>query len=120
MPSRYENDYSGVGEMLRSSFLRAAMRTRAEAIKAAAEAIAPVGDAESGWYTEGRTPGEYKSSFKVTSGIKTDGATRRCYGRVRNTSGHALAVEYGFKNTPRYRTLGKSLHAAGGDAHFTP
>jgi len=104
MASRYDNNYVGVGEMLRASWMKTAMELRANAVKAAAEAIAPV------------QSGRYKASFKVSSG--TDGV--RAYGRVTNTAPYAMFVEFGSARVRRHRTLGKSLHAAGGDVHAKP
>jgi hypothetical protein len=117
MPSYYKHNYAAFGaEVLRAGFMHAEMLARAERVKAAAEAIAPVGDPESGWYTGGREPGEYKASFRVSGGVTAyGGAGTRAFGRVTNVSDHAAAVEYGYGKTPKYRTLGKSMHAAGGD-----
>lgn len=97
--SSFKASYRGIGEMLRSPAMQAEMLRRAEKIKARAEATAP---AESG---------EYKASFEIESGVK-HGKTSRAYALIRNTSDHAAAVEFGWKNTPRHRTIGKALDAA--------
>jgi hypothetical protein len=98
----FKASYRGIGELLRSPMMQAEMVRRAEKVKARAEATAPVGDKDGG---------EYAASFKIESGVK-HGKTSRAYARIANTSDHAAAVEFGWKNTPRYRTLGKALDAA--------
>lgn len=117
MASFYEHDYEAFGaEIMRAGFMLAMVEERAQQVKAAAVAIAPVGDPNSGWYTGGREPGEYKASFEVSVGISPRGGpATRAYGRVTNTSDHAAAVEFGYGPVPRYRVLGRSLGAAGGD-----
>lgn len=98
-------DYEAFGEaVLCSPEMVAEMHRRAERVKDAAEATAPV-------YEQGPHPGRYKESFEVTSGVK-EGKTRRAYGRVTNTAPEAIYVEYGNTNTPRHRTLGHALDAA--------
>lgn len=109
MASYYEHNYQAFGDqVLRAGFMQAVMRARAVAVQATAQATAPI------------DTGEYVESFEVDSGVRSTGSTRRAYGRVTNTAPHALAVEYGYGPVPRYRTLGKSLHVVGGDAHFKP
>jgi hypothetical protein len=100
----YEASYTGIGEMLVAPFMVAEMRRRAEKVKAAAEAAAPVDEG-------GTHPGRYKASFHVDSGVR-EGKTRRAYGEVTNDSPEAFYVEYGTKKTPRHRTLGTALDAA--------
>jgi hypothetical protein len=102
--SEFRPSFKGIGEMLTAEFMQAEMLRRAEQVKVRAQATAPdappigVG---------------YKEDFEVTSGVKTSKkGTRRAYGRVTNNSDHARAVEYGFGDTPRHRTLGKALDAA--------
>lgn len=104
MASFYEHDYEAFGEqVLRAPFMLSAMRSRATSVMAMAQSIAPVDD------------GDYLASFEMSDGLTTDGTGTRVYARVANTAGHAAAVEYGFRRVPRYRVLGKSMHAAGGD-----
>lgn len=100
--STFHSSYAGIGDMLTAEFMQAEMRRRAEKVKAAAEATAP--DAPP--YGVG-----YKYEFEVESGIRAE-LTRRAYGRVRNRSRHAMWVEFGGRNTPKYRTLGRALDAA--------
>lgn len=80
--------------------MKAEMVRRAEKVKAAAEADAPV-------YT-----GRYKDSFKIESGIR-DEPTRRAYARVENDSPEAVYVEFGTKNNEAHHTLQRALEAAG-------
>jgi hypothetical protein len=97
-------DYKGGGEMLTMPGMVAEMRRRAENVMGEAEATAPVG--------QGRHAGRYKRSFSVSSGIRGEGRSRRAFGRVTNDAPEALYVEYGNRNTPRHRTLGRALDAA--------
>lgn len=98
----FKKDYEGIGEMLRAPYMVAAMRARGEKVEAQAVATAPdappigVG---------------YKEHFSVEAGVR-EGLKPRAFARVRNDSDHALAVEFGWGNTPRHRTLGKALDAA--------
>lgn len=111
MPSYYEHNYTAFGDqVLRAEFMENVMRARAVAVMATAQATAPIDE------------GEYVASFEVSTGIRPTGPKRtpRVFARVTNTAAHALAVEYGYGPVPRYRTLGKAMHAAGGDAKFKP
>lgn len=120
--SQFNASYEGIGELLKSPMVEAEMRRRADAVKAMAEATAPV-DPTSGH------PGRYKASFEVTSGLRED----RAYGRVENVAPEAVEVEYGRGEytTERtsadgktytvtigamdgHRTLGRALYTAGG------
>jgi hypothetical protein len=104
--SYYEHNYSNFGrEVLRSDFMRQQMRDRAYAVLLAAQSLAPV------------ETGEYLRSFQLTTGIRATGrrGARRVYARVTNTSDHAMAVEFGWGKTPRYRVLGHALGVVPGD-----
>lgn len=107
MASYYKHNFAAFGaQCLMAGFMRRAMVARAEAVKATAEALAPVDS------------GRYKDSFRVTSGIT--GAYKkgpRAYARVTNTAPYASYIEFGSARVKKYRVLGKSLHAAGGDVH---
>lgn len=103
--SEYKPYYKGIGEMLCADFMIADMLRRAKNVEGVAHATAP--DAPP--YGVG-----YKYDFEVSSGVKTSAkGTKRAYGRVTNTSDHAVFVEYGGQNTPAHRTLGRALRAAG-------
>jgi hypothetical protein len=112
MSVRFAWSYQGIGEMLRSDGMIADMRRRAENVMAEAVANAPVGDPGGTWPDP--HPGLYRAGFHVESGVRSRGKTRRAYGRATNDAPHALAVEYGWGKTPRYRTLGTALFAAAG------
>lgn len=96
----FRADYKGIGEMLKGQIGLKAVLPQAEKVKAAAEAIAP----------DAPPLGEgYKYEFSIETGIKDD---KRAVATVKNTSPHAIYVEFGGKNTPRHRTLGKALGVA--------
>jgi len=97
----YRPDHGGLGELLVSPDMESAMRQLAAKVLARAISTAP--DATP--YGTG-----YVSSFELDSGVRA-GSTPRAFGRVKNTSGHAAFVEYGGRNTPKHRTLGKALDA---------
>lgn len=99
--ARFRASFSGIGRMIRSPEMQAEMRRRAEKVKRAAEATAPVDS------------GEYKSSFQVTSGARGGVRKDRAYGRVTNSVPHAFYVEYGTSKTPAHHTLRRALSAAG-------
>lgn len=104
--STFNASYNGIGELLTSSFVRAEMMKRGEKVLARAKATAP--DA---------TPLEvgYVASFKLETGTRTSKkGTRRAVARVKNTSPHAIYVEFGGHNLDAHRTLGKALREAGG------
>lgn len=105
MAARYEHNYRAFGDqVLRAGFMRTAMESRANAIRAHAEGISPVDE------------GEYIDSFEVTTAITAYGGKSTRWGaRVHNHAPHALAVEFGFGNVPRYRVLGRSLYTIGQD-----
>lgn len=77
--------------------MEAMLGAKARAVKARAEATAPV------------NTGRYRDSFQVEF-AQTD----RRVARVVNTVPYALYVEYGGSVTVRHRTLGAALDAAGG------
>jgi hypothetical protein len=104
--STFQASYSGIGEMLRSEFMQAAMRARAEKVLVLAIATAPV-------YEQGPHPGRYKAAFHVESGVQHH-KTSRAYARVSNDAPEALYVEFGTRNNPAHHTLTKALDAARG------
>lgn len=99
---QFKKSYAGIGELLKSPMMQKMVRGRAEKVLARAVATAP----DQKPYGEG-----YIASFEIESGIKHV-KTSRAYARVKNTSPHALYVEFGGGNTPRHRTLAKALDAA--------
>lgn len=103
----FRASYHGVGEMLRSPWMQAEMRRRAEKVKAAAEAIAPVGDP-----AYDRHAGRYKASFVVESGSRGGFKRDRAYGKVTNSAPYAIWVEKGNSRTPAHHVLRRALKAA--------
>jgi len=104
--SHYEHKYRAFGnEVLRAPWMRAQMEARAYTVMLTARRLSPI------------ETGEYIESFEVTAGIRPTGKrrTRRAYGRVTNTAPHAMAVEFGFGQTKRYRVLGRALNVIPGD-----
>lgn len=99
--ARFRANYRGIGAMLRSQEMQAEMRRRAEKVKAMAEAIAPV------------ETGQYKASFRVTSGARGGVNRDRAFGRVSNSVPHAFYVEYGTSTQPAHHILRRALRAAG-------
>lgn len=53
----------------------------------------------------------YVTSFELEVGVR-EGTHPRACATVKNTSEHAIFVEFGGKATPRHRTLGKAIGAA--------
>jgi hypothetical protein len=96
-------DYKGIGDMLCAPGMQGDMHRRAENVAAEGEATAPVYPGPEG--------GEYKRRFTVSSGVRA-GRSRRAFGRVTNDAPEAFFVEYGTRNNPRHRTLGRALDAA--------
>jgi hypothetical protein len=84
----FNPSYTGLGELLVSPEMQAAMRQLAEKGRTAAEAISPVGPASD------PHRGEYKAAWGVESGIREE-RTRRAYGRITNSKDYAASVEFG-------------------------
>lgn len=105
---QFKIDQAGFGEhVLRADWLKTHLVEMAERAQAVAESIAPVDET-------GPHPGRYKESFSVESG-ETDvysadwpGAGPRVYAELVNSSPEALLVEFGSKNNPKHRVLGKA------------
>lgn len=103
----YTHDFEAFGEeVLRSDFMVAEMERRAQLVAKAARADAP--------YDPGSTDGtHYKDAFRVETtkhgGIHHD----RAAGVVINDDEAAFFIEYGTVDTPKFRTLGRALDAAG-------
>lgn len=102
--STFHASYAGIGEMLRSAEMQAAMhRIVEEKMLPYAVSISP--------YDPKSTDGtHYVDAFEVSSGVH-HGKTSRAYGRLTNTDAAALYVEYGTKNNEAHRVLGRSLDA---------
>jgi hypothetical protein len=108
MAARFKMSRKGVGQMLRSEMIRADMVRRAHEIEAAAVAISPVGGGSD------PHPGQYKSSWGVTS-TKRGGRRRdRATATVRNTAYYARWVEYGTERVPAHHVTLRAAAAGGG------
>jgi hypothetical protein len=103
----YEGSYAGLGEMIRSGFMEAEMRARAERVAALARAIAPV-------YKGPDDPhrGRYKESFVVSSTSRGGWRKNRAAGIVTSTDPDALEIEFGTSKELGHHTLRKALAAA--------
>ncbi len=96
--AKFRASYKGIGEILRSAQMQREMEARAERVKAAGEAIAPV------------DTGTYAASFRVESGVR-EGKTKRAVATVINDAPHATLVEWGTSKTPRHRVMGQAAGA---------
>jgi hypothetical protein len=105
--ARFTMNNAGVGELLRSPEIEAEMLRRADLIKAAAEAIAPVGGSGD------PHAGDYKAAFYTTStsrgGLRRDRATAT----VGNSAYYARWVEYGTDKVHAHHVLLRAAMAGG-------
>lgn len=103
--TKYTHDYEAFGRLvLRSQAMQAHLRARAERVKTAFEATAPV------------ETGEFKGSARVESGVE-DIHGRRAYGRVIVDDPLAMTKEFGHttangKHVPGSHALTRALDAA--------
>lgn len=104
-PVKFTASYTGIGEMLVSPEMQAAMGKLGEQVKRRAEGNAPVGD-------PGEDPhaGRYKASFYVTTGVQHR-KTSRAYAEIGNTAPEAFEVEYGTSADDGHHTLLDALNA---------
>lgn len=100
---RLEWDYAAFGELLAGPEMQGLMAEKIKAAEVAAKALAPVDD------------GEYLASFTTETGVRAgvDG-TSRAYGTLRNTAGHAAAVEFGNRKTKAQHVLLRAIDAMRG------
>lgn len=87
--TKFTGDYRGIGRMLTSSEMQAAMVEVARPVRENAEAKAPVGDPRTDPHS-----GRYKASFYINSGVQRH-RTSRAFAEVGNTAPEAINVEYG-------------------------
>jgi hypothetical protein len=107
MTASYNPDHVGVGRMLSSPMMQAAMLQVAERIRARAEVIAPVGNPYPGRHRDWH-PGRYKASFR-TRVQSHGGATRdRAEAIVYNDAPEALYVEYAGYGAEPYHVLARA------------
>jgi len=94
---RYRLDYGGLGSVLRSGEMRAALEPHAEAILEKAKANAPRGDDP--------RHGHYADHFGKRDGHRANRASVQVY----NDSEEALIVEFGTPISPEYAPMRKAL-----------
>ena len=109
MAARFKGSRTGIGELLRSPMIEADMRRRAELIKAAAEASAPVGTPPGDPH-----PGLYRSSVVVTSTRRGGRRRDRAVAYATNTAYYARWVEYGTERVTAHHTMLRAAQAGGG------
>jgi hypothetical protein len=107
MAARFKMSRKGVGELLRSPGVEADMLRRAELIKAAAQAIAPVGGPGD------PHAGAYKDSFKTSSRKRGGRRKDRATATVTNTSYYARWVEYGTERVAAHHVLLRAAESGG-------
>lgn len=91
----FKANYEGIGEMLCSDYMVAAMERRAYRGGEYAVAVAPVDET-------GDHPGRYKDSFVAGADVPEGRKTRRAVGFLVNTSPEAPYVEHG-NGTAKYQ-----------------
>lgn len=97
--SRFRASYKGIGQMLNTPWMEAAMRERAEKVRARAAATAPV------------ETGRYKASLRVESGMHGGDHHDRAFARVVADVPYGLIVEYGTSKQAAHHTLAHALDA---------
>lgn len=101
MSATFKPDHAGVGQMLRSDFMEAAMVRHAEVIRARAVAIAPVA-------RKGQHQGRYKASFNIRHSRRGGATFDRAEAIVYNDSPESISVEFGHWGQEPYRTLAQA------------
>jgi hypothetical protein len=105
--TEFRGSYAGIGEMLNSPMVAAALLKRAERVKGRCEDTAPVGDpAEPDDHA-----GRYKAGFRVAIFPKRNGRRPEAY--VVNGTPDAFWVEYGHSGAEPYHTMHRALLEAG-------
>lgn len=103
----FNASYQGIGDMLRSEFMRVEMERRANRIRDAAVAEAPVGTPPDDTH-----PGRYKASFRVESGTRGGWKHDRAYAEVVNDAPEAFYIEYGSSKITARHVLAHAMDAA--------
>jgi hypothetical protein len=94
----YRHDFEAFNRLvLNAPWMEAAMRERAELVKAQAEATAPVDE------------GDFAAAFEVESGTHGSITHDRAYATVRNTDPAAEHIEFGTSDTPAHYTLMRAV-----------
>ncbi|MFC9941262.1 HK97 gp10 family phage protein [Nocardiopsis alba] len=100
---KFRPDIKGIGRILSSPQMEAAMVRNARGLQSRAEALA----------TEHRRTGQYLSSFSISSttqgGVKGD----RAEATLRNSAPHATLVEWGGEHMEAQRIMGRAAGEAG-------
>lgn len=109
MAARFKVNRKGIGQLLRSEMIRADLVRRAQQIESTAVALSPVGGAGD------PHPGQYKSSWTVTSTTRGGRRRDRAVAYVRNGSYYARWVEYGTERVPAHHVLLRAAQTGGGD-----
>ncbi|MEU0493491.1 HK97 gp10 family phage protein [Nocardiopsis sp. NPDC006139] len=95
---KFNPDIDGIGRILASPQMQAAMAERARALQARAEALA----------AEHRRSGQYMNAFSISStargGVKHD----RAEATLRNNAPHATLVEWGGEHMDAQRIMGRA------------
>lgn len=99
---RYVPNRAGLGELLRSESMLAAMMQYAEKIQSVAEVTAPVDS------------GDYASKFRLVPSRRGGPNADRAQVTVENYSDHAFYVEYGAYGRPGRHTLFNAVMAVAG------
>lgn len=101
----FKASYKGIGEMLCSPDMQAAMGEFGGKVKARAEANAKAGDP-----TEDPHAGRYRGAFYLTTGVQHR-KTSRAYAEVGNTAPESVSQEYGDSENDGHHTLLDALSA---------
>ncbi|MGZ4588677.1 MAG: hypothetical protein ACXVX9_12850 [Mycobacteriaceae bacterium] len=101
--SRFDADYEGIGELLRSEMIGNALYTRGEAVRGTAEATAPF---------DAKSKTHFRDAFHTAEPKVRDGGDRMVV-TVYNDDDAAVDIELGTSYSPAHRTLTKALDAAG-------
>lgn len=100
--SGFNPSYKGLGELLVSPEMQAAMRQLAEKGKDAAVAISPVGPPSD------PHRGAFKEAWEVDSGIREE-PTRRAFGRITNPLDYSASVEFGNRHMQGQYVLTRAI-----------
>lgn len=109
--STYTGSYEGIGQMLRSDFLKAEMARRGANVLARCIATAPVYHGD--WEDPHR--GRYKESFSMTATSAGGWKGDRAAAIISNDAPEARWVEYGTKRQRAHHTMLNALMSAAGD-----
>ena len=111
--TEFRPNFAGFDALARGPEVRGILEAKAEEAKAVAEGIAET-------FRSDRNHVHYADSFTVETGTETGGGKTRVYADLRNTAGHAAAVEWGYKGrsaddtSSAHRVLGRALDGVSG------